>query len=592
MSSENRPLLVHIATVPEFFHSFFRGQLEFMEKQGFMVGLICSPGERAQGFKDWPVRFYPVPIQRRISPLADIISICRIIRILRSIRPDIVHVHTSKAGLLGMIAAWIAAVRVKVFTIHGFRWVTKAGAARWLIKFSNRVTCLLADRVFCVSKSNLEFGIDKNICSPDKAKVVCQGSVNGVDAVKRFNPEKEQNSPAIRKGLGIPENSYVFGFVGRIVRDKGIEELVTAWRSIRRDFSDAHLMLVGKVESGDPVSKNMLAFLEKDERVHFTGFCPDVAPYYGAMDAFVLPSYREGFPVTPLEASAMGLPVIVSNIRGCVDAVVNDKTGILVALGSTIELEEAMRTILNDRKMAERLGRNGRKFVLENFQPEPIWEQLSKEYEALLQSHPTRQTGLLFFAKRIMDLCLVMGALIISLPLIAVVAILVWINLGLPVIFREKRIGKGGKPFWFLKFRTMANERDSEGKLLSDEKRLTSVGRFVRATSLDELPQLVNVVKGEMSLVGPRPLPLKYLERFSAKQAIRHTVLPGITGLTATKYRGRDRSWDEKLENDVWYVENWNLLLDWKVLLKTFWTTARKSFLNRTGETTSEEFRP
>jgi lipopolysaccharide/colanic/teichoic acid biosynthesis glycosyltransferase len=185
-----------------------------------------------------------------------------------------------------------------------------------------------------------------------------------------------------------------------------------------------------------------------------------------------------------------------------------------------------------------------------------------------------------------------MGALIISLPLIAVVAILVWINLGLPVIFREKRIGKGGKPFWFLKFRTMANERDSEGKLLSDEKRLTSVGRFVRATSLDELPQLVNVVKGEMSLVGPRPLPLKYLERFSAKQAIRHTVLPGITGLTATKYRGRDRSWDEKLENDVWYVENWNLLLDWKVLLKTFWTTARKSFLNRTGETTSEEFRP
>jgi len=269
-----------------------------------------------------------------------------------------------------MIAAWIAAVRVKVFTIHGFRWVTKSGVGRWLIKFSNRATCSLADGVFCVSKSNLDLGIGDNICRIEKAKVVCEGSINGVDAMGRFNPEKEHNSRAIRKGLGIPENSFVFGFVGRIVRDKGIEELAAAWRSIRRDFSDVNLMLVGKAESGDPVSEETLSFLKKDERVHFTGFRPEVAPYYGAMDAFVLPSHREGFPVTPLEASAMGLPVIASNIRGCVDAVVDGQTGILVAPGSTTELEEAMRTILNDREMAERLGENGRKFVLEKFPAE------------------------------------------------------------------------------------------------------------------------------------------------------------------------------------------------------------------------------
>ena len=478
MNTENRPLLVHIATVPEFFHSFFQGQLEFMRDKGFVVGLICSPGERAQGFNDWPVRYYPVSIQRRISPLADIISICRIVRVLRSIRPDIVHVHTSKAGLLGMIASWIAAVRVRVFTIHGFRWVTKTGVTRWLIKLSNRVTCLSADQVFCVSKSNLEIGVNNNICSVDKAKVVCEGSINGVDAMGRFNPEKEQNSPAIRKGLGIPENSFVFGFVGRIVRDKGIEELAAAWRSIRRDFSDAHLMLVGKIESGDPVPEEVLAILEKDERVHFTGFCQEVTPYYGAMDAFVLPSHREGFPVTPLEASAMGLPVIASNIRGCVDAVVNDKTGILVAPGSTIELEGAMRTILHDRKMAERLGGNGRKFVLENFQPTPIWEDLTKEYKTLLEFHPARQTGLPLFLKRVMDLIVIIPALALLFPVMAVVAILVWANLGFPIIFREKRIGKGGKPFWFLKFRTMTNERDSDGNLLPDGKRLSLLGRF------------------------------------------------------------------------------------------------------------------
>ena len=591
MNTENGPLLVHIATVPEFFHSFFQGQLEFMVEQGFEVAMICSPGETSQGFKDWPVRFFPVSIQRRISPLADIISIWKIIWLFRSLQPDIVHVHTSKAGLLGMISAWIVGVRVKLFTVHGFRWVTKQGISRLMIKASNRLTCSMADHVFCVSKSNLELAIADNICSIDKARVVCEGSINGVDTIDRFNPKKERNSHAIRKGMGIPESSFVFGFVGRIVRDKGVEELAAAWRSIRRDISDAHLMLVGKVESGDPVSDEVLGILKRDKRVHFTGFCSEVAPYYRAMDAFVLPSYREGFPVTPLEAAAMDLPVIATKIPGCVDAVVNNKTGILVAPGSTVELEEAMRTFLNDRKMAERLGRKGRKFVLENFQPKPIWQELAKEYKMFLKSHPSRQNGLPLFFKRVIDFIVIIPALALLFPVMAVVTILVWANLGFPVIFREKRIGKGGKPFWFFKFRTMTNERDSEGNLLPDGKRLTLLGRFFRATSLDELPQLINVLKGEMSLVGPRPLPIKYLRRFSTKQAERHAVLPGMTGWTAINYRGNDRTWEKKLSDDVWYVYNWSLLLDVKIMFKTFWLLVKKCVLNRAGETTSEEFR-
>ena len=592
MDSEKRPLLVHIATVPEFFQSFFRGQLEFLDQQGFDVGLICSPGEKVQAFKDWPVRYYPVPIQRRISPLADIVSIWKIVCLFRSIRPDIVHVHTSKAGMVGMIAAWLTGVRVKIFTIHGFRWVTKKGISRLLIKASNRLTCFLADRVFCVSKSNLALGVDNNICSNDKAHVFCGGSINGVDAKHRFNPEKKMDRLAIRKGLSIPESSFVFGFVGRIVRDKGIEELAAAWRSVREDFSDTHLMLVGKVESGDPVSCETLDVLQKDDRVHFTGFCEEVAPYYEAMDVFVLPSYREGFPVTPLEASAMGLPVIASNIRGCVDAVVDGQTGILVTPESSIELERAMRTILNDRKDAKRLGENGRDFVLKNFQPKPIWEAVVKAYKVLLESQPSRQTGFPIFFKRFLDLMIIIPALILLSPVIVIIAFLVWLNLGSPIIFRDERIGRWEKPFCFFKFRTMTNERDSKGNLLPDENRLTSVGRFFRATSLDELPQLLNVLKGEMTLVGPRPLPMKYLGRFSEGQRIRHTVLPGITGLTAISYRGNERSWEEKFEHDVRYVLDWNLWLDWKILFKTFWILGKKTVLNRAGKTTSEEFRP
>ena len=591
MNSENRPLLVHIATVPEFFHSFFRGQLEFMKSQGFDVALICSSGETAQGFKDWPVRFYPIPILREISIFDDFVSLWRICRTIRAISPDIVHAHTSKAGILGIVAAWITGVPGRIFSVHGFRWVTKKGISRLLVKLSNNITCLLADRVLFVSKSLLDFGIDSNIWDISNAKVICGGSANGVDTV-RFNPENRQEGVAVRNKFGIPNDSFVFGFVGRIVYDKGVEDLAVAWRGIRRDFTNTHLLLVGKSEGGDPLSAKTLTAFQRDDHVHLVGFAQDVVPYYMAMDVFVLPSHREGFAVTPIEASALCLPVIVTRIPGCIDGVMDNKTGLIVKRGDSTELEHAMRNLICDKRLCDRLGRAGREFVLHSFKQRPIWEGLRKEYRELLGLRPSRQTGLPLLIKRVTEYCAVIAALIIFSPVMAVVAILVWGNLGFPVIFREKRIGKGGKPFWFLKFRTMTNERDSEGNLLPDEKRLTLVGRFFRATSLDELPQLINVVKGEMSLVGPRPLPLKYLERFSDRQAIRHTVLPGITGLTATKYRGQGRTWDEKLENDVWYVENWSFLLDWKILFKTFWTTARKSFLNRNGETTSEEFRP
>ncbi|MBC8434066.1 MAG: glycosyltransferase family 4 protein [Desulfobacterales bacterium] len=386
MSSETRPLLVHIVTVPEFFQSFFRGQLEFLDQQGFEVGLICSPDKKSNPFSEWPVHYYPVSIERKISPLADAVSIWKILRLFQSINPDIVHVHTSKAGLVGMVAAWIYGVRVRIFTIHGFRWVTKKGISRLLIKASNWLTCLLADRVFCVSKSNLELGVEQGICRIDQAQVLCRGSINGVDAETRFNPGIVADGLAVREKFGIPKNAFVFGFVGRIVKDKGIAELAKAWKKIRSDFPDAHLMMVGKAEAGDPVSGETLDCLKNDNRVHFTGYSENVAPYYSAMDAFVLPSYREGFPVTPLEASAMGLPVIASRIRGCIDAVVEGQTGFLVERGSSSELERAMRKLLKDRNAAKRMGEAGREFVLQHFKPKPIWKEISGEYKKLLMS--------------------------------------------------------------------------------------------------------------------------------------------------------------------------------------------------------------
>ncbi len=193
------------------------------------------------------------------------------------------------------------------------------------------------------------------------------------------------------------------------------------------------------------------------------------------------------------------------------------------------------------------------------------------------------------FTKRAMDLTLTAPGLLLLAPILCGVALLVRLKLGSPVLFRQQRPGLHGKPFWLLKFRTMTDERDAEGNLLPDAQRLTPFGRFLRATSLDEFPELLNVLKGEMSLVGPRPLLMQYLERYTPEQARRHEVRPGITGWA--QVNGRNAlSWEEKFALDVWYVDHQSLWLDLKILFLTFWKVFRREGISQEGQATMEEF--
>lgn len=191
--------------------------------------------------------------------------------------------------------------------------------------------------------------------------------------------------------------------------------------------------------------------------------------------------------------------------------------------------------------------------------------------------------------KRAFDLIVALLALaVLALPLLFV-ALLVALFLGRPVLFRQQRPGLGGKPFWLYKFRTMTDARDSQGRLLPDEQRLTCLGRFLRGVSIDELPELINVVKGEMSLVGPRPLLMSYLDRYTPEQARRHEVRPGITGWA--QVNGRNAiSWEEKFELDVWYVDHASFLLDLKILALTVWKTLRREGISAAGHATMPEF--
>jgi sugar transferase EpsL len=192
-------------------------------------------------------------------------------------------------------------------------------------------------------------------------------------------------------------------------------------------------------------------------------------------------------------------------------------------------------------------------------------------------------------SKRILDYLLMLVFAPILIPLLGLSALLVAIFLGRPVIFQQERAGYLGKPFTLFKFRSMSDARDRHGNLLPDEKRLNLFGKLLRATSLDELPELLNVLKGEMSLIGPRPLLLSYLPRYNRQQARRHHVLPGITGWA--QVNGRNNvSWEIKFELDVWYVDHWSLGLDLTILFKTFWKVISREGINQPGNATAEEF--
>jgi lipopolysaccharide/colanic/teichoic acid biosynthesis glycosyltransferase len=313
---------------------------------------------------------------------------------------------------------------------------------------------------------------------------------------------------------------------------------------------------------------------------------------YRAIDLLCLPSYREGFPVTLLEAAAMQLPVVATDIPGCVDAVDDGVTGLLCAPRDADALRTALGTAMRSEELRRRMGRAARARVLEHFAQQPLWSQFHDEYRAATLAVRTDHQPRGLYArhvKRILDVAMTALALVLLAPLLLLVWLMVTVLLGRPVLFRQVRPGLGGHPFEVLKFRTMTDARDESGRPLPDADRLTRFGRFLRSTSLDELPELWNVLKGEMSLVGPRPLLVQYLGRYTPVQARRHEARPGITGLA--QVRGRNAiSWERKFELDVEYVDQCSFFLDMEILARTVHQVVVREGISPPGHATAEEF--
>lgn len=374
--------VVHVLTVADSL-VFFAGQPAWFRERGVDVAFVATPDPRLDRFgARWGVPVHPIPIPRRVAPLEDLRAIVRLVRLFRRMRPDVVHGHTPKGGLLGMLAAALAGVPVRVYHIHGLPFVTARGPLRAVLAATERVSCLAANHVLCVSRGVREVALAEGL-THKPIEVLLGGSINGVDARGRFDPAAH----AARRGperdrLGIPADAVVFLFVGRLVRDKGVVELAEAWGRVRAEVPGAHLVVAGPFEERDPVPAATRRALEGDDRVHLLGFLEDVERVYAMSDLVVLPTYREGFPVVPLEAAAMGLPVLTTAIPGCTEAVVDGVTGTLVPPADAGRLADAMRAYGRDPDLRRRHGDSGRARVLSDYVQEDVWRALLERYLA------------------------------------------------------------------------------------------------------------------------------------------------------------------------------------------------------------------
>ena len=364
---------------------FFGGQMAFLAARGFEVHAVCSPGAGLDKLSGIPgVTTHAIAMRRPPHPLRDLVSLLALAILILRLHPQIVHAHTPKAGLLGMMAAMFTRVPVKLYTIHGLPLLTRSGWRRRLLEFTERVACALSTRTYCISPSLESLVKQLRLCDPRKLATPGDGSCAGVD-LERFSPRPGDSDTRrqLRSVYGIPADAPLLCFVGRLARDKGIETLAGAWRELAAEFAGLHLLSCGTVDPTDPVPAPAMELLRSHPRVHMTdSWVTDMPSVYAASDICVLPTLREGLSQVALESGAMQLPLVGTRIPGLINAVEHGVTGLLVPPGDPAALAGAIRLLLKDEPLRRRLGAAGRQFISARFSDTRVNNLYLAEYLA------------------------------------------------------------------------------------------------------------------------------------------------------------------------------------------------------------------
>ena len=385
--------LIRITTVPLSLKVLLKGQLRFMASNGFDVKGVSSEGkELREVHENEGIAVEAITMSRKITPFQDLKSLWEMWNFLRKEKPQIVHTHTPKAGIIGMLAARLAGVPHRLHTVAGLPLMEATGTKRKILNFVEKLTYSSATRVYPNSKGLYDFILQNNFTQSNKLKIIANGSSNGIDTAF-FSPDQvtEIERVTLREKLNIQPDDFVFVFVGRIVSDKGINELIKAFSELQtaenNELTGIKLLLVGGLESDlDPLNPETLAEINQNKDIISAGFQQDVRPFFAISDALAFPSYREGFPNVVMQAGAMGLPSIVSDINGCNEIIVEGENGLIIPPKNVEKLKEKMLTLARDKNLYIKLKENSRRMIENRYEQFVVWKALLEEYEGLLQS--------------------------------------------------------------------------------------------------------------------------------------------------------------------------------------------------------------
>ena len=377
--SRNKKKIIRTVTVPQSI-GFFEEVMMRLKGDGYEVVVVTSPGKELEAFKQRhpQEKTIEVPMERRISLTKDLKSLLQMIKVMHKEKPYMVHSMTPKAGLLTMISGWLTGVPLRIHTFTGLVWPIETGLKRKILMATDWLTCTCATHIIPEGQGILDDLKNHGVCKK-LMKVLGYGNVMGVD-MKRFNPAR---FPDVKKN----ESKFSFVFVGRIVGDKGINELVEAFVRLNNEHPNTQLTLVGKYEANlDPVKPETLKAIEENPCIDACGpkYGDELLVEYIKSDCFVMPSYREGFPNTVIEAGAMGLPSVVTDINGSREIIIHGENGLIVPSKNSDALYEAMKQMVEDTSIREKMAAKARPLIDYRFEKEFVQGCLIDFYKEIL----------------------------------------------------------------------------------------------------------------------------------------------------------------------------------------------------------------
>lgn len=378
--------IIRITTVPTSLLGLLHGQLKFMSQYYDILG-VSSQGKNNELDKLPDVEKVPavaIEMTRKITPIKDLIAVYRLYKLFKKEKPFIVHSHTPKAGTLSMLAAKLAGVNHRLHTIAGLPLVEAKGFKRIVLNTVEKITYKCATKIYPNSFGLKKIILEHNFTNENKLTVIGNGSSNGIDT-ERFNPDRftdEVKKAEFLSNLGINKSDFVFLFVGRLVSDKGVNELVAAFDRMCINHTEIKLLLVGGYENElDPLKPETTKIIKSNKNIISSGWVQDVCPYFAISNVLTFVSYREGFPNVVMQAGAMGLPCIVSNINGCNEIIIEGENGTIIPAKNSDALYEKMLSILN--KDIQFSSKTCRELIVKRYQRQVIWDALLKEYNSL-----------------------------------------------------------------------------------------------------------------------------------------------------------------------------------------------------------------